>query len=165
MDSTSPYHPSSTEHLPHVVRRSGTQGELLLELEDVHDQGELAQVARMYKTHKTENNRQTSDVKTCGANSLLCCSMPTLPRIMRAAIAHNIVASTLICNNFIGSAKRVVQTCTRDTPQGRSRLDLKGGSKTHLRGGIQDTPQGWFNNVQGTNAKCNHQLPERSRLR
>jgi len=56
------YHPSSTEHLPHVVRRSGTQGELLLELEDVHDQGELVQVARMYKTHKTENNRQTSDV-------------------------------------------------------------------------------------------------------
>jgi hypothetical protein len=65
MDSTSPYHPSSTEHLPHVERRepsSGTQGELLLELEDVHDQGELVQVARMYKTHKTENNRQTSDV-------------------------------------------------------------------------------------------------------
>ena len=135
MDSISPYHPSSTEHLPHVVRRSGTQGELLLELEDVHDQGELVQVARMYKTHKTENNRQTSDVKTCGANSL-CCSMPTLPRIMRAAIAHNIVASTLICNNFIGSAKRVVHRCTRDAPQGRFR--------TRPQGWFIDTPQGRF---------------------
>ncbi len=63
MESTSPYHPSSTEHLPHVERRdsepsSGTQGELLLELEDVHDQGELVQVARMYKG--TQDREQPS---------------------------------------------------------------------------------------------------------
>ena len=64
MDSTSPYHPSSTEHLPQVERRessSGTQGELLLELEDVHDQGELVQVARMYKD--TQDREQPSDVR------------------------------------------------------------------------------------------------------
>jgi len=64
MDSTSPYHPSSTERLPHVERRepsSGTQGELLLELEDVHDQGELVQVARMYKD--TQDREQPSNVR------------------------------------------------------------------------------------------------------
>ena len=65
MDSTSPYHPSSTEHLPHVERRepsSGTQGELLLELEDVHDQGELVQVARMYKDTQDREQPPNSDV-------------------------------------------------------------------------------------------------------
>ncbi len=62
-DSTSqaPYHPSRARpsDLPHVVRRepsSGTQGELLLELGDVHDQGELVQVARMY--YKDTQNRE-----------------------------------------------------------------------------------------------------------
>ena len=88
----------------------------------------------------TKHTRQRTtvrrqNVKTCGANSL-CCSMPTLPRIMRAAIAHNIVASTLICNNFIGSAKRVVHRCTLDAPHGRYR--------TRPQGWFIDTPQGRF---------------------
>ena len=84
------------------------------------------------KTHKTENNRQTSDV---WSKQPMLFDVDT-PRIMRAAIAHNIVASTLICNNFIGSAKRVVHRCTRDTPQGRFR--------TRPQGRFIDTPQGRF---------------------
>jgi hypothetical protein len=92
------------------------------------------------RSHVQRHTRQRTTVRrqTCGANSL-CCSMSTLPRIMRAAIAHNIVASTLICNNFIGSAKRVVHRCTRDAPQGRFRTRPQGGSLTHLRGGTRLT--------------------------
>jgi hypothetical protein len=76
------------------------------------------------RSHVQRHTRQRTTVKrqTCGANSL-CCSMPTLPRIMRAAIAHNIVASTLICNNFIGSANRAVRA--RAT-------HLKGGSTAYI---------------------------------
>ena len=148
MDSTSPYHPSSTEHLPHVERRE-PQAELR---ESCCSNLKMSMIkANLFKSLAcTKHTRQRTTVKrqTCGANSL-CCSMSTLPRIMRAAIAHNIVASTLICNNFIGSAKRVVHRCTRDAPQGRFRTPSRpqgwfndtpqGRFKTHLKGGLTTT--------------------------
>ena len=88
----------------------------------------------MTKFHRTWSSKHKAVSRV--EQAVYVVSMPTLPRIMRAAIAHNIVASTLICNNFIGSAKRVVHRCTRDSLQGRFR--------TRPQGWFIDTPQGRF---------------------
>ena len=95
----------------------------------------------MTKFHRTWSSKHKAVSRV--EQAVYVVSMPTLPRTMRAAIAHNLVASTLVCNNFIGSANRVVHRCTRDAPQGRFRtrpqgwfIDKpQGRFKTHLKGG------------------------------